>query len=88
MPDDHVELLDTTTNCAVVKLPTRKFPGVVIQGDSLHILWTSVNSAKSLCEAGDISEAIDELSLVSDILASYIGNYERVLKNRSINLPY
>ena len=88
MSEDHAELLDTTTHCAVVKLPTRKYPGVVIQGDSLHAWYTSVRSAKTLCEAGEIAEAVDELTQVIDLLSSYLGNYERVLKQHGIDLPY
>jgi hypothetical protein len=72
----------------VVRLPTRKYPGIVIQGDSLHILHVSVRSAKALCEAGEIAEAVDELGGVIDILSAYIGNYERVMKQQRINLPY
>ncbi len=33
-----VVLLSGPTNYAVVQLPGRKFPGVVIQGDSLHAM--------------------------------------------------
>jgi hypothetical protein len=88
MSDDLIELLDNTLNCAVVKLQSRKYPGVVIQGDSLHILYTSVQYAKTLCETGQTAEATDELSMLVDILAAYVNNYERVLKQYGSDLPY
>jgi hypothetical protein len=88
MSDDLIELLDNTINCAVVKLTSRKYPGVVIQGDSLHNLHTSVQYAKTLCETGQTAEAVDELSMLVDILATYVDNYERVLKHFGRDLPY
>ncbi len=40
----EVEIFSETTNSPVIKMPNRKFPGVVIQGDSLWILTNWFNS--------------------------------------------
>ncbi|WP_413813982.1 DUF6959 family protein [Rhizobium sp. Leaf453] len=38
------ELLTPSHNYAVVKLPERSHPGVVFQGDSLHVLLTDISN--------------------------------------------
>lgn len=37
MEDDRVKVLSRQSNAAVVRMPGRSFPGVVLQGDSLRI---------------------------------------------------
>ena len=44
-------------NDAVVCLPNRSFPGVLIQGAPLSILRDSVTEVIELCAAGDPEEA-------------------------------
>lgn len=42
---------------AVVRMPGRQFPGVVVQGDSLYILRGDVAEVAEACERGDLDEA-------------------------------
>ena len=39
---DFAEVRSEPTNYAVVQLPGRQFPGVVFQGDTLHVLAHSL----------------------------------------------
>ncbi len=51
---DHVEaeLYTDGGNDAVVRLPGRRFPGVLLQGDSLHILRSDLAEVAEACERG------------------------------------
>jgi hypothetical protein len=45
MHTEPVEIYSDATNAAVMRHPGRKFPGVLIQGDTLHTLCVSTDSA-------------------------------------------
>ncbi|WP_416984920.1 DUF6959 family protein [Streptomyces sp. T028] len=49
-------------NDAVVRLPGRRFPEVLMQGDSLHILRGDLAEVMEACERGDLAEARDSAS--------------------------
>lgn len=84
------ELYSDTSNHAVVRPPSRRFPGSVVQGDSLSILCA---------EAKEISERIRSLQ-VSDEELLYLAqghqekllgrllHYQQVLMAHEIPLPY
>jgi hypothetical protein len=84
----EIEILDNAINCVVVKLPERKFPGVVIQGDSLWILYSSVRGLQRVCKGKISDEADDELSDLLDLLSMYVHHYESTLEAHGIDLPY
>lgn len=80
-----VKLLSEPTNGAIVHLPGRAFPGVVIQGDTLDALITDLHDVSS--EGG----AEDGYDLLTDVIARLKGlqaHYEAVLKREGISLPY
>ena len=52
----EVECFSTTVNAVVVRTPGRQFPGVVIQGDSLHIISTQVDEVARLSDGSHNSE--------------------------------
>lgn len=77
---ETVELLTRPFNGAVVQLPDRRYPGVVIQGDSLS----------TICE--HLGEAIDggavDLAGVKADLDNLLRGYLDVLEARSITPPF
>jgi hypothetical protein len=60
----EAELFTDGSNDAVVRLPGRRFAGVLVQGDSLHILRSDVAEVVAACERGDADEARDSASLL------------------------
>ena len=83
-----LELWSPATNSAVVRVPGRRFPGVVIQGDSLSILFDlAMYLAERLPEASDeeLRGAADDLA---EKLFAHVKNYETVLQARGLSLPY
>lgn len=87
MIEDHrsARLLTSAANYAVVQLPGRQFPGVVFQGDSLHILISEIESA--LAEA-DPAEQRAEFGYIVEQLKAVQRHYEDVLADANIPLPY
>ncbi|WP_405919481.1 DUF6959 family protein [Streptomyces longwoodensis] len=55
----EAELFTDGGNDAVVRLPGRKFPGVLMQGDSLHILRSDLAEVVDACARGDLAEVVD-----------------------------
>jgi hypothetical protein len=85
---DAAEILDHTTNAAVVQLPGRRFPGLVVQGDTLNRF---VDAAFSICRIADrhgSRDLRDEATALRDELRSLAAHYEAVLASRGISLPY
>jgi hypothetical protein len=79
----QAKLITRPHNYAVVQLPERSFPGVVVQGDSL-------NNLIGLLEEARISTAEkDDLILeVLDILKGAQSGYESACADEGISLPY
>jgi len=83
-----VELFTDGGNDAVVRLPGRRFPGVLIQGDSLHILRSDVAEVVEACERGDLAEAEESAGLLLAGLDALLNRYSVALANHSIQAPY
>ncbi len=81
-------VLDPAVNQAIVKMPDRKFPGVLVQGDSLHSLRGDVADAANSLRMGDVDGASSNLGIVLQRLDELLGHYEAVLKRAGVDLPY
>ena len=86
----QLEVYAADSNYAVVKLPNRQFPGVVIQGDSLRTLCgLAVSVAEQVRDrAPEDDEFLGELQELVESLVGRLLHYQRVLANHGINLPY
>ncbi|MDG5801855.1 hypothetical protein P9869_04090 [Streptomyces ossamyceticus] len=84
----EAELFTDGGNDAVVRLPGRKFPGVLMQGDSLHILRSDLAEVVEACELGDLAEARDSASLLLVSLDALLTRYENALQQHEIPRPY
>jgi hypothetical protein len=81
----EARLLTLPHNYAVVQLPDRQFPGVVVQGDSLDNLIGELEVAWHDPDP-DEREAAFEL-LMETLLGAQQG-YEAALREAGIGLPY
>ena len=82
-----VDLLDPASNSAIVKLSTREFPGVVLQGDTLHSLYRRASTALSALDP-DTQHEHNSLELVVDTLRGCLDVYEETLARHGYSLPY
>lgn len=71
-------------NDAVVRLPGRRFPGVLIQGDTLSILQGDVAELVELCAAGDMEEAKHVAGLLHADLGPKLQPYADALEAHDI----
>lgn len=74
-----VEVFCDETNFAVVRVPSRKYPGVVIQGDSLLDLIGTIKEAIELLD-NDLEGAKGALTYLHDELSWRLEKYRQVMK--------
>lgn len=85
----QVDLLTDQGNNAALRLPDRKYPGVLLQGDSLHYLAGLVRDALAALDIGDgRGDAKDILEEADRLLNDAQGGYEHALKQHGLPLPY
>lgn len=75
-------------NSVILQTPQRAFPGMVFQGDSLRILYRSVERAIESLDSGDLQEAKENISEIAESLHDRLELYEKVLRFHGIKLPY
>jgi hypothetical protein len=88
MHTESVEIYSDATNSAVMRHPGRHFPGVLVQGDTLHSMCVT---ADAVCVAarGRISkEEFDQLNDLRNHLWALLTHYKGVLDEHKIGLPF
>jgi hypothetical protein len=86
--NESAQLLSKPTNYAVVQLPGRKFPGVVVQGDSLHSLVQRLTEIQAIAAKHSDEELNAGLGELLEVLTRASRNYEAICNERGISLPY
>jgi hypothetical protein len=84
----EVDLLNAESNAAVIRIPGRQYPGILIQGDSLAILSEMATRAVAALSNGENAEVREELEELASLLRGYQVSYERALAQEGIQLPY
>jgi hypothetical protein len=72
----------------VLRLPDRRVPGVLIQGDKLHALVQQLWTAATAVESAPTQEAIDDIRVVAGALQELLDVYEVSLDLEGWKLPY
>jgi predicted RNase H-like HicB family nuclease len=83
----EAELFTDGSNNAVVRLPGRGFPGVLIQGDTLANLRADLAVAQEACTRGDIEEARESVAFVLQDLDGLLERYVKALEAHGMPLP-
>ncbi|MBI3870720.1 MAG: hypothetical protein HY299_19495 [Verrucomicrobia bacterium] len=84
----QIDVLSETVNCPVVQMPGRKYPGIILQGDSLRILLDSTEEICDLCVSAQNSELSSAAASLKQKLAGYFASYEQAMKEAGRDLPY
>ncbi|WP_432121344.1 DUF6959 family protein [Streptomyces sp. S1] len=84
----EAELFTDGTNDAVLRLPNRHFPGLLIQGDTLSILQNDLAELADLCATGDLEEAQHAANLLHADLSAKLERYTRALETHGIPRPF
>jgi hypothetical protein len=88
MHTEQVEIYSDETNLAVMRHPGRKFPGVLLQGDTLHALCDSADSACDAVRRAVGNAGMQELNDLRNQLQSLLSHYKAVLDEHKIRLPF
>jgi hypothetical protein len=84
----ELEVYSRASNSAVIKPPGRQFPGIVIQGDSLSILYgEALEVLRALHNTGDKEAYYAALSL-AEKLEDHLTHYIQVLQQHNISTPF
>jgi len=83
---EPIEIYSDATNAAVMRHPGRKFPGMLIQGDSLHNLSRMATTA--LAGAEPDSDHWHDLKELADDLQSRVDFYSQVVREHGLTLPF
>ncbi|MCW4461877.1 hypothetical protein OK349_09150 [Sphingomonas sp. BT-65] len=86
MRTEPVEIYSDTTNAAIMRHPGRKFPGVLIQGDTLYSF--SQMAADALVDAEPDSDQWYVLKELAEALQSRVDLYAQVLREHDLELPF
>lgn len=84
----EAELFTDASNDAVVRLPPRRFPGVLIQGDSLSVIRDDVARIVRACDQGDVAEAREEAAYLLSGIEGLLARYTAALKAHDIPIPF
>ena len=84
----EIEILSETINSPIVHMPGRRFPGVVIQGDSLKNLFNLSEEITTLANNTTSVELIEASKELKDLIAGYIKSYESTMRHYGKDLPY
>jgi len=83
----EVELFTDGSNNAVIRMPGRQFPGVLIQGDSLASLRSDVAEIRDACLAGDATEAVEAAEFLLEDLDAILLRYTDALERHNLRKP-
>lgn len=81
--EQTVEILHEETNFVVIKIPTRSYPGVLVQGDSLGGLMVLAKESIDLFDV-DKEEALACLTGLYDELKWRFEAYQKVCRENQI----
>ncbi|MCX4625173.1 hypothetical protein [Streptomyces sp. NBC_01443] len=84
----EAELFTDPGNEAVVRLPRRRFPGVLIQGDSLSIIRAGVAEIVEACDQGDVGEAREAAAILLSNIDELLARYTEALKAHDIPIHF
>lgn len=86
VPEPDCRVLSSASNAAVLQMHGRAHPGVLIQGDSLKVVFDLVKTLQAQLRSESEAAAIaDE---VAGIVQAYLREYERVLRLHGLAAPY
>ena len=85
---EELEVYSHACNSCIIKMPERRFPGVLIQGDSLSTLYHNVLELVNELEGKVEEETFLQALEIAESLECHLDNYIKTLKNHNIELPF
>ncbi|MFE5284817.1 DUF6959 family protein [Nocardia sp. NPDC056611] len=86
--DEPAQLLGVQGNYSLVRWEGRRFPGLSIQGDSLHGLRSVLEEAESELTVGSLEDALFAVREALDTVIEMDLCYQEMMGQRNLKLPY
>lgn len=84
----ELELFGQEVNAPVIRMPSRKYPGILVQGDSLHNMLSLIKGTEAALATGNVEEAKDTLQEVREMISGYDAAYRNALTENGVPLPF
>lgn len=88
MAFETAQILSHIPNSGIVQLPGRKFPGIVIQGDTLSNMFDGACYLLAEFKKARDEERYFETLMFAEQLQGQLLHYEQTLAKHSMGLPY
>lgn len=87
---EQIEIYSDASNAAIMRHPGRRFPGLLLQGDTLHSLAAWIERAVTRAEQGQPldDEACEGLFYVEDLLRGMCVHYAETMTAHGLALPH
>jgi predicted RNase H-like HicB family nuclease len=85
---EPVEIYSDATNAAVLRHPGRRFPGVLVQGDTLHEMLRKATRLVAIASGALPEDEKFELAELHEHLAELVAHYKRTLAEHNLPLPF
>ena len=83
---EPIEVYSDATNAAIMRHPGRRFPGLLVQGDTLHAMSVTMSE---ICSAIDARNPMRSGAFeLRDQLKAMVEHYRKTLTEHRIELPY
>ena len=82
------KIISISGNVAVIQMPERKFPALVVQGDTLHSIFHDLETVKANLKSEENISAFEDIDDLVARFADFISFYENSLLKEGIALPY
>ncbi|GAB4585035.1 DUF6959 family protein [Nocardia sp. IFM 10818] len=84
----EAQLLETQGDYSLVSWEGRRFPGLTIQGDSLHLLKETLQEAEAELSNRNIDDALFAVREALEKVESMESAYGQMMAKRGMKLPY
>jgi hypothetical protein len=88
MSSDTAQILSHVPNSGIVQLPGRRFPGIVMQGDTLSNVFESSRFLLGEFKRLRDEERYYETLMFAEQLQAQLLHYEETLQRHAMELPY
>jgi hypothetical protein len=88
MSDSTAEILSHIPNSGIVQMPGRRFPGLVLQGDSASNLYRCLLMVLEDAKSRRDEELYYEVLTHAQIMEGHLLHYEQTLTRAGIQLPW
>ena len=88
MERKELEVFSEASNAAIVRMPGRRFPGLVIQGDTFRNWLTTARVFRTRAQELKDDELLADSEEFLAVLTNLLHHYEKVLSAHKMDLPY